>query len=383
MRISYSGLETFSTCPAKYKFQYLDKIKTPKSKEAVFGILLHECLKSFHEPSHSLPLTEDELLKYFTGKWDSGVYADEQEEAFAFYQGVQILKNYYLQNQNASFNIVNLETPFEAPISEDKALHQITGRIDRIDKLSDGTFEVIDYKTTKKMPAQESIDNNFQLSVYYLGLVSRWPSIEKENRPVKLSLYYLRHGEKLSAVRNNQYIKETKEKIIDAISQIQKSDFGPKSNPLCDWCQYQPYCPLYRHKFINQDSPAPDDQKIKDVINEFFTIKEKQNQENKRLAELKDLINQYCDKNKIERIFGENGYITRLPQQRFSYDFGKVKEILEPLGKWNEILTVNAAKFKKVIQSLPYHLRREINETKKLEREFKVITVSRRNYSGE
>ncbi|MBU1137300.1 PD-(D/E)XK nuclease family protein, partial [Patescibacteria group bacterium] len=25
MRISYSGLETFSTCPAKYKFQYLDK----------------------------------------------------------------------------------------------------------------------------------------------------------------------------------------------------------------------------------------------------------------------------------------------------------------------------------------------------------------------
>ena len=101
------------------------------------------------------------------------------------------------------------------------------------------------------------------------------------------------------------------------------------------------------------------------------------------MAELKDLINQYCDKNGLERVFGENGYITRLPQQRFSYDFKKVKEILEPLGRWNEILTINAAKFKKVIQSLPYHLRQEINETKKLEREFKVITVSRKNYSEE
>ena len=383
MRISYSGLETFSTCPAKYKYQYLDKIKTPKSKEAVFGTLLHECLKMFHEPSRPVPPTEDELLKYFTGKWDSGVYTDQQEEAFAFHQGVQMLKNYYLQHQGAVFNVVNLETPFEAPIMEGKTIHQITGRIDRIDKLSDGGFEVVDYKTAKKMPAQETVDNNFQLSVYYLGLVNRWPSIREENRPVKLSLYYLRHGEKLSAIRTNQQSQETKEKILEIIGKIQKSDFGPKSNPLCDWCQYQRYCPLFRHKFISQDSPAPDAHKIKEIVGEYFAIKEKQGRDNKRLAELKDLINQYCDKNGLERVFGENGYITRLPQQRFSYDFKKVKEILEPLGRWNEILTINAAKFKKVIQSLPYHLRQEINETKKLEREFKVITVSRKNYSEE
>ncbi|MFH1461042.1 MAG: PD-(D/E)XK nuclease family protein [Patescibacteria group bacterium] len=383
MRISYSGLETFSTCPAKYKFQYLDKIKTPKSKEAVFGTLIHECLKLFHGSDRPVPPTEDELLKYFAEKWDSGVYIDEQEEAFAFHQGIQILKNYYLQNQSAIFNVVNLETLFEAPILEDKTFHCVTGRIDRIDKLPDGGFEVIDYKTSKKMPAQENVDNNFQLSVYYLGLVNRWPLIETENRPVKLSLYYLRHGEKLSAAKNIRQIAETKEKILDIINQIQKSDFGPKSNPLCPWCQYQPYCPLYRHKFINQDSPAPDDEKIKDVVSEFFTIKEKQGQDNKRLIELKDLINQYCDKNKIERVFGERGYLTRLPQQRFSYDFKKVREILEPLGRWNEILTINTAKFRKVIQSLPYHLRQEINETKKLEREFKVITVSRRNHSEE
>ncbi|TSA57417.1 PD-(D/E)XK nuclease family protein, partial [bacterium] len=37
MRISYSSLENFKQCPLKYKFSQIDKIKEPKSKEAIFG----------------------------------------------------------------------------------------------------------------------------------------------------------------------------------------------------------------------------------------------------------------------------------------------------------------------------------------------------------
>ncbi len=377
MRISYSGLDSFSICPAKYKFQYIDRIKTPKAKEAVFGTLIHECLKVFHEPSLPIPLSEDELLKYFTEKWNADVYKDKQEESFAFYQGVDILKKYYLQNQNQKFNIINLEVSFQIPISDNKEFHQITGRIDRIDKLDDGTFEVIDYKTTKKMPAQSDVDNNFQLLIYYLGVVNRWPSLEKENRPVKLSLCYLRHGEKLSVIRKKEVIKETQQKILDLINQINKSKFEPRVNPLCDWCQYQRYCPLYKHKFISEESPALDDKEIKEVIKEYFTIKEKQSIGNKRINELKQIINKYCDDKSIDRIFGNEGYITRLPQQRFSYNFNKVKEILEPIGKWKEILTIDKVKFKKVINSLPYDLKKQIDQTKTLDKEFKVISTSK------
>ncbi|MFH1671656.1 MAG: PD-(D/E)XK nuclease family protein, partial [Candidatus Portnoybacteria bacterium] len=348
MRISYSGLDTFSICPAKYRFQYVERIRTPKSKEAVFGTLIHECLKLFHDPSQLTPPTEDQLLQYFTKQWNPEIYSDQQEEAFAFHQGVDILKRYYLQNQGTEFNIVNLEASFQVPID---GVHQITGRIDRIDKLEDGSFEVVDYKTTKKMPPQEVVDKDFQLSIYYLGIINRWPSLQEQNRPVKLSLYYLRHGEKLSATRDNQQAKETKEKILDLISQINQSKFEPKANPLCDWCQYQPYCPLYRHKFISQDSPAPDEQKIKEVIKEYFEIKGRQTTDTRRTSELKDLINKYCDQNALDRVFGDEGYITRLPQQRYSYNFKQVREILEPIGKWNEILTINVAKFKKVIDS--------------------------------
>jgi len=377
MRISYSGLETFSNCPAKYKFQYIERIKAPKSKEAVFGTLIHDCLKMFHEPSQPAFISEENLLKYFTEKWNSDIYQDKQEEAFAFHQGVKILKDYYLQNQGLEFNIVNLETPFEMPILEKTELHQITGRIDRIDKLKDGTFEVIDYKTSKKMPSQEEVDKNLQLSIYYLGIVNRWPSLEKQNRSIKLSLHYLRHGEKLSTIQTKEKIKETEQKVLYIIDQIKKSSFEPKMNPLCDWCAYQQYCPLFKHKYISK-KPTADSEQIKNIIKEYFEIKEKHTTDNKRLNELKGIINQYCDENKIDRVFGDNSYITRLPQQRFSYNFNEVKKILEPINKWNQILTIDKAKFKKVIDSLPYDLRKQIDQTKTLEREFKVMTMSKK-----
>ena len=379
MRISYSGLDTFSTCPAKYKFQYIDRIRTPRSKEAAFGTLIHECLKVFHDPSQPTPLSEDNLLKCFTEKWDNSIYQDTQEEAFAFHQGIEILKNYYVQNQGLEFNIINLEMPFEVLLSGEnkQELHQVTGRIDRIDKLSDNSFEIIDYKTSKKMPSQESIDNNLQLSIYYLGIINRWPSLKKENRPVKLSLCYLRHGEKLSTIQTNQQIKQNKQGILSLIDQIQQSSFESKTNPLCDWCQYQPYCPLYKHKYIKKEQIV-DEIKIKDVIKEFFEIKEKQSTGTKRLSELKDMINKYCDANQLDRVFSDQGHITRLAQKRFSYDAKKLREILEPLGKWNQILTVDKTKFKKIVDSLPSDTRKQIDAAKTLEKEFKVITMRKK-----
>ena len=55
----------------------------------------------------------------------------------------------------------------------------------------------IDYKTGKRMPSQDALNRNLQLSLYSLGLQNRWPHLKPED--IKLSLYFLKHGEKLTA----------------------------------------------------------------------------------------------------------------------------------------------------------------------------------------
>src|SRR6266567_1521697 len=157
MRLSYSALETFNNCSLKYKFQNIDKIKEPKSKEAVFGTLIHATLKFIHAPSLIQPKLE-EVLDFFSKNWNSDVFENELEERNAFSQGVAMIQQYYKTNDPADYTIVDLESRFAVEITNPKTggSHIVSGIIDRIDKTEDG-YEIIDYKTTKKMPSQEKV----------------------------------------------------------------------------------------------------------------------------------------------------------------------------------------------------------------------------------
>jgi len=48
MKLSYSSISTYETCPAKYKFQYEDRLPTTGSPALSFGDVLHRTLHRFH-----------------------------------------------------------------------------------------------------------------------------------------------------------------------------------------------------------------------------------------------------------------------------------------------------------------------------------------------
>ncbi len=378
MRLSFTAIETYQHCPLKFKFREIDKIKALQTKEAFFGSLIHKVLRTLHDTNRFIPPTEEEMLQYFSQNWKPELFVDKQEESIAFSLGVKILKNYYAKNYPAQFEVVDLEARFEAPISDGTEAHVITGIMDRIDKLEDGSFEIIDYKTTKRMPGQKIVDNNLQLAVYYLGAANRWPTILNDGRPAKLSLYYLQHGEKLSTFRTVKQLEETKEKILLTIDKIKedlaRGKFEPLPGPLCGWCQYQKYCPLFKHKFKEK---IPTDEEIKRLTEEYFSLKEQSDQAIKRLAEIKTIINRYCEEQGVERVFTDSGYITRATKKTFVYDGKTLKDILEPLGKWKEILTIDTAKLKSIIVSLPLAKKRLIEKSKKVGKETKSLTATK------
>ncbi len=378
LRTSYSALETFKQCPQKFKFQEIDRIRVPKLKEAVFGNIIHETLRFFHSQYPVSP-TLDELLNYYKDNWDAKPFQNEQEDMIYFSEGIRILKNYheyYLKNRDKSV-VLDVEARFEFLLEKPEKNRKciLAGKIDRIDKLNDGTLEVIDYKTTKKLPPQSSVDYNLQFSIYCLGILSRWPHLIKEGpENIKLTFHYLKHGETLTTKRDQKQLKEAKEEIWEILSRIDNADFKPIPSALCDCCGYRKICPMWKHLYKEQISI--NDEQLKNIVNEFFELKEIDAKNNKRLNEIKETINGYLDKEKLERVFGEKGYITRLLQVRYEYDLNKIREIMEPLGGWLDVLTIDSVKLKKIIKTLPKKIQKQIERAKRVDKEYKIIKAS-------
>lgn len=374
MRLSYSALDTFQTCPLKYKFSEIDKIKTPKSKEAVFGSTIHSTMKFIHTPGILSP-TLDQAMEHFQNSWNSAVFEDENEERAAFSQGIKIIQDYYQKNNPANFNIIDLESRFQIEIGADDDKHIISGIIDRIDKTEDG-YEIIDYKTTKKMPSQEKVDNDLQLSVYLSAFLARYPKEVEHLDKIKVSLYYLKHGVKLTSQRTLESVQKSQQLFLDTIKIIETGKFEPTVSPLCDWCGYQNMCPMWKHKF--KELRKIDTEEINSAISEFIELKSAITITKDRLAKLQTNITQYMDQEGVDRVFGENGVIAQTLRKTYKYDEKKLKEILEPLDKWEDVLKVDGIALRNILGVLPFEAKENVEKARVIDKETKSLTVKKK-----
>jgi RecB family exonuclease len=374
MRISYSAFDTYQNCSLKYKFQNIDKIKEPKSKEAVFGTLVHSTMKFIHTPSLLQPKLE-EALDFFSRNWNSDVFKDELEERAAFSMGVSMIQEYYKKNNPADFNIVDLESRFAIEIGSKENQHIISGIIDRIDKTENG-YEIIDYKTTKKMPSQDKVDGDLQLSVYLNAFLSRYPKEIDNLDKITVSLYYLKHGVKLSATRTKEQLLKANDLFLDVIASIEEGHFEPNVTPLCDWCGYQKMCPMWKHKF--KDERKIDSEEVNQAISDYIHLKSAITSTKTQLAELQEQIEKYMQQEGVDRVFCEDGVIAQSLRKTYKYDEKQLRDILEPLDKWDAVLKVDGIALRNIMAVLSPGVRQDVERTRVLDKESKSLTVKKK-----
>lgn len=374
MRISYSALETYKNCPLKYKYQEIEKIRTPKSKDAVFGTIVHATMKFIHTPGILSP-TLEQAMEFFAISWNPAVFDSPEEERSAFTQGVKIIQDYYKRNNPADFNIVNLESRFQIEIGEENNKHIVSGIIDRIDRTEEG-FEIIDYKTGKKMPAQKDVDANVQLSVYLQAFLSQYPKETENLENIKVSLYFLKHGVKLSASRTMEQLRSNEEMFLETIKLIEEGKFEPNISPLCDWCGYKDICPMWRHKFKEQRKF--DSEEATAMIEEYIDLKSAMSITKDRLAKLQKDITEYMAQEGVERVFGGNGIIAKSIRKTYKYDEKKIQELLEPLNKWKEVLKLDGIALKNILESLPIAVRQEVEKARVTDKETESLSVKKK-----
>jgi hypothetical protein len=119
----------------------------------------------------------------------------------------------------------------------------VEGAIDRIDRVGDGEFHVVDYKSQRALFAADELRHNLQLSIYEAAVRDAWP----EARTVHLTMWLLRH-------RLQQPTERTPAQLAAALAYVEvlgeqiavAATYPAQLGPHCAWCDHRNACTDYR-----------------------------------------------------------------------------------------------------------------------------------------
>ncbi len=251
IRLSYSKMSLYLNCPRSYRKLYIDKVPPKPQPFFSFGTTIHETFERVYDPVNPIPKpTLEEVLNIFEEvrmTHREGFDSDATEEQYR-QDGIRQITMYYNQFiKDVEFKpAYSIEDYFEIPCGKYAVM---TGFIDRIDKLEDGTYEILDYKTEPTMRSQEAIDSDKQLSIYY------WACEDTLGLKIsKLSLLMLDHDVKLETRRTRDDIPKVVETIDKtAYEMINEKEFAPRKNKYCKSCDHLHDCPL-RDEILSDES---------------------------------------------------------------------------------------------------------------------------------
>ncbi len=346
MKLSYSSISTYKNCPLSYKFAYVDKLERRKSPALSFGSSIHQALHFFYSnPLQKAPNLSD-LIQCLDSNWLREGYSSPEEEASYKELAIRVLNKFHEANSEPFVAPLALEHKFQIDLGLEGKLGQkcfLTGVIDRVQKNPDGSIEVIDYKTNKRLPPFAQVDKDLQLSIYYFAAKETW-GVE----PEKLTLYFVLPDIAMTTSREKNELERVRGEVLLTASSILKEEFDPKENPLCPWCDFQPICPLFKDKFKDKVEEEFD---IESIIDEYVSLKEELGSKKVRLDTLRDQIYNYLAVNQLKRAFSEINAITLSEYPDFQYDVDSIRSILEPLGLFGEVVEIKRNLLQALLES--------------------------------
>ena len=138
--LSASDIETYRLCPLKYKFARVFRIPEEPTINQRFGIAVHQVLERFHTQGGG---SLEDLMHLFEVAWRRNGFGALGRRAAVPREGRDRADALLGADQEREGEPVWFERGFAFKLGE----HFVRGRVDRIDRLPDGSYELIDYKT--------------------------------------------------------------------------------------------------------------------------------------------------------------------------------------------------------------------------------------------
>lgn len=246
--LSPSKVSSFTNCPLAFRLSVIDRIPEPPSPAAVKGTLVHGALEGlfWNHPAgeRSRAAARTELDRAWTALQDDPEFtamALDERAAQAFVDDAAVLvDNYFALEDPDGVEPVGIEVGMEVDLGPIR----LRGIIDRLDRTEGGDLVIVDYKTGKAPGVR--YEQARMTGVFIYALLC---TLVLGRTPVEVRLLHLRDPSVLAAQPTGQTVRAQERRTSALWSAIERAaaagDFRPRRSPLCNWCNFQAYCPEF------------------------------------------------------------------------------------------------------------------------------------------
>ncbi len=227
LALSASDIETYRACPLRYKFARVLRVPQEPTINQRFGILVHQVLERYHRGP-------EDILGLLDGAWPRHGFGDSDEERQLRVKATASLRRYEQRLAEEPVHPVWFERAFSFRMGP----HTLRGRVDRVDRLADGGYELIDYKTGRPR-SLAALKEDVQLSLYAVGAREAW-----HLEAAQQAYVYVLDDEKVRVPSDEIDAAWIADTVDEVGAGILAQDFEPTpSHSACSMCDFRIACP--------------------------------------------------------------------------------------------------------------------------------------------
>lgn len=399
---SHSKLGAFEGCPYKFKLRYVDRIsRRTQGIEAFMGSCVHEALEELYRAVGfaKVPLL-DEVCRVYESVWDR----DWNDEVKIVREGLEA-GDYRRKGRRCVEDYYRRYTPFDQGKTlglEERILidlaggrYQLQGYIDRLAQVSDGHYEIHDYKSSNSLPAQAEADADRQLALYQIGIQRRWNDVDK----VDLVWHYVVFDKEIRSTRTPEQLEQLESEVVAEIEKVEAAvragRFPTNESRLCDWCEYPDLCPARRHLHVVAALPVNEymDEPGVALVDKFAELEAERQRVKASLEEvegeldaLKEAVSAHAAREGLEMLFGTDHRLKVKISKRRNFPRkgapgrDELDSLLKEAGTWIDVSDLSTSKLSKLLDSgaLDRHLVELIEEYQAVEEKLSVTLAKLR-----
>lgn len=275
LRLSFSRVDTYQTCPLKFRFAYLDKLPSIPGPELSWGSSIHAALEAWWDQKLPEPPPVETLWQALYDHWDdTGFEGMAREEKLKWYQHARNVLAEHHQRYAPSYRpAVATEEWFEIDLGDDV---QVVGSIDHVARTPSGGIGIVDWKTNRKAKNRKQVAGSLQLAIYTIAARELWGQ-----DPEWVALDFVVPGVRVTVGRDEIDTDAAVAAVHEVAALVRAEAFEPKPSGLCPWCDFRSLCPAF-------EGDGPD--VAGTALVELKRLRRKHAQSAERMAYLEQLV---------------------------------------------------------------------------------------------